>query len=402
MQRKSITRRTLLQGVAVTGLGALGVRVMAASSAPAAAPSGATPIIDALGAPADTVVRRSVVQQQESRDKARAEFLDPDVITVFLPGTAGPMSPTEAQTANVVFVNGQFLLFDAGDYAQKRMEQSTLPMDALDAVFITHFHNDHIADLGEVIQRSFMLGREKNLVIYGPTGTDAIVQGFNASYAEDSDYRTLHHTEQWMPSEFHGATASEFSADETVVEVYRKDGVVVTAFRVAHPPVEPVFGYTIEFAGKKVVISSDTLITEELRHQSRDADLLVMDVMNYELVELMENTFREVGDERNAVIFFDIREYHPDVNDVGVMAEEQGVKRMALTHFAPTLPSRFLMNHYYVNPIKANYSGELYADGDGTTVRIPGRELGNQVVVQVLGGPGGCFLRPASLACRRP
>ncbi|MBK7920327.1 MAG: MBL fold metallo-hydrolase [Chloroflexi bacterium] len=317
------------------------------------------------------LVRWSVIQRQESNEEIRAEYLDPDVITVVLPGTAGPMSPTEAQTATAVFVNGQFLLFDAGDYAQKRMEQLSLPMDALDAVFITHFHNDHIADVGEVMQRSFMIGREKDLVIYGPTGTDAIVQGFNAIYADDSDYRTLHHTEEWMPSEFHFATASEFSADETVVEVYRNDGVVVTAFRVSHPPVEPVFGYTIEFAGKKVVISSDTLITEELRNQSRDADLLVMDVMNFELVELMENTFREVGDERNAVIFYDIREYHPDVNDIGVMAEEQGVQRMALTHFAPTLPSQRLMRYYYVDPIRANYSGELYADGDGTTVQIP-------------------------------
>mgnify|MGYP006284781639 CR=1 FL=1 len=319
----------------------------------------------------DSLVRRSLIQRQEANEEIHQEYLDPEVITVVLPGTAGPMSPTEAQTATAVFVNGQFLLFDAGDYAQKRMEQFQLPMDALDAVFITHFHNDHIADLGEVMQRSFMLGREKDLVIYGPTGTDAVVQGFTAVYAEDSDYRTLHHTEEWMPSEFHFATASEFGADETVVEVYQNNGVVVTAFRVAHPPVEPVFGYTIEFAGKKVVISSDTLITEELRNQSRGADLLVMDVMNYELVELMENTFREIGDERNAVIFYDIREYHPDVNDIGVMAEVEGVKRMALTHFAPTLPSDALMNHYYVNPIKANYTGELYADGDGTTVRVP-------------------------------
>lgn len=323
------------------------------------------------GCATDSLVRRSVVEGQERDESVRAEYLDPAVITTVLPGTAGPLTPTEAQTANAVFVNGQFLLFDAGDYAQKRMEQLGLPMDALDAVFITHFHSDHIADLGEVMQRSFMLGREKDLVIYGPTGITEVVEGFNAVYAEDSDYRTLHHTEEWMPSQFHFATASEFSEDESVVEVYRNDGVVVTAFKVAHPPVEPVFGYTIEFAGKRVVISSDTLITEELRNQSRNADLLVMDVMNYELVELMENSFREVGNERNAIILYDIREYHPDVNDIGVMAEEQGVKRMALTHFAPTLPNRFLMNHYYVNPIKANYTGELYADGDGTTVRIP-------------------------------
>lgn len=318
----------------------------------------------------DSLVRRTVIQQQGANDEIRAEYLDPAVITVVLAGTAGPMSPTEAQTATAVFVNGQFLLFDAGDYAQKRMEQFKFPMDELDAVFLTHFHNDHIADLGEVMQRSFMLGRKKDLVVYGPTGTGRIVEGFNAVYGADSLYRTEHHTEAIMPPEFHFATAFEFSQDDTVVEIYRNGGVVVTAFRVAHPPVEPVFGYTIEFAGRKIVISGDTLITEELRNQSRGADLLVIDTMSYELVELMENAFREAGDERNATIFSDIREYHPDVNDIGAMAEELGVKRMALTHFAPTLSSRSLMDHYYVNPIRASYSGELYADGDGTTVRI--------------------------------
>ena len=323
------------------------------------------------GCATDSMVVRNLVRSQEEAARIGDAYLDKSVITVVLPGTAGPMSPFSAQTSNAVFVNGQFLLFDAGDYAQKRMEQYNLPMEALDAIFVTHFHNDHIADIGEAMQRSYLLGREKDLVIYGPTGTAAMVEGFNTIYAEDSSYRTEHHTEEFMPSEYHFATASEFDADEEVVEVYRRDGVVVTAFRVAHPPIEPVFGYTIEFAGHKVVISSDTLITDELRNQSRNADLLVMDTMNYELVELMENTFRDMGNERNAIIFYDIREYHADVNDIGMMAAEEGVKRMALTHFAPTLPSRSLMNHYYVRPIRQHYSGELYADGDGTTVRIP-------------------------------
>jgi hypothetical protein len=44
---------------------------------------------------------------------------------------------------------------------------------------------------------SFMLGRENDLVVHGPTGIPEIVEGFNAVYGEDSDYRTLHHGEQW-------------------------------------------------------------------------------------------------------------------------------------------------------------------------------------------------------------
>ena len=210
------------------------------------------------GCATDSMVVRNLVRSQEEAARIGDAYLDETLITVVLPGTAGPMSPFSAQTATAVFVNGQFLLFDAGDYAQKRMEQYNLPMEALDAIFITHFHNDHIADIGEAMQRSYLLGREKDLVIYGPTGTAAMVEGFNTIYAEDSSYRTEHHTEEFMPSAYHFATASEFSADADVVEVYRRDGVVVTAFRVSHPPVEPVFGYTIGYDDYKVVISSAT------------------------------------------------------------------------------------------------------------------------------------------------
>jgi ribonuclease BN (tRNA processing enzyme) len=36
---------------------------------------------------------------------------------------------------------------------RRRMEALNLPVDQLTAVFITHFHADHFADLGEVIDR---------------------------------------------------------------------------------------------------------------------------------------------------------------------------------------------------------------------------------------------------------
>jgi ribonuclease Z len=319
----------------------------------------------------DFMIARTIKQRNIRKDKMAEDLLSPDQISVVLAGTAGPMSPDIAQVSTAVFVNGQFLLFDAGDYAQKRMEQFNLPMEELDAVFLTHFHNDHIADLGEVMQRSYMLGREKDLVVYGPTGVEDIVNGFNMVYAADSDHRTEHHGEEVMPLEYQFAAASEFDANAEEVVVYEKDGVVVTAFMVSHPPIEPVFGYVVEFAGRKVVISGDTLVTDALARYSESADLLVMDVMNYELVTLMENTFREIGEDDNAAIMYDIREYHPDVHDVATMVQDQNVKRVALTHYAPSAPVKAMMYRFYVNPIKRIYDGELIAGGDGTRVTIP-------------------------------
>jgi ribonuclease Z len=315
---------------------------------------------------ARTIKRRNVRNQEVAED-----LLSPDQISVVLVGTAGPMNPDVAQTSIAVFVNGQFLLFDAGDYAQKRMEQFNLPSESLDAVFLTHFHNDHIADLGEIMQRSYMLGREKDLVVYGPTGVEDIVKGFNMIYAPDSGYRTAHHGEEVMPLAYQFASASEFDAALDEVVVYEKDGVAVTAFKVAHPPIDPVFGYVIEYAGKKVVISGDTIITPELARHSNSADLLVMDIMNYDLVTLMEYTFREIGDDELAKIMYDIKEYHPDVHDVAEMVQNEHVKRVALMHYAPAAPVKSMMNRFYVKPIKGVYDGELIAGGDGTIVTIP-------------------------------
>jgi len=92
--------------------------------------------------------------------------------------------------------------------------------------------------------------------------------------------------------------------------------------------------------------------------------------MNYKLLELMENTFRVIGDEDLATIMYDIREYHPDVNDVAEMIQNQDVKRLALTHYAPTVPVQSMMKRFYINPIKKDYDGELITGSYGTIIVI--------------------------------
>ena len=84
-------------------------------------------------------------------------------------GVASPLALEGAQTCTVIFVNGQFLLFDVGYGSFASMQASNLPINELDAVFITHYHNDHYADLGELIENSWVLGREHILPIHGPT-----------------------------------------------------------------------------------------------------------------------------------------------------------------------------------------------------------------------------------------
>ncbi|MBT3368628.1 MAG: MBL fold metallo-hydrolase [Nitrospina sp.] len=80
------------------------------------------------------------------------------------------------------------------------MNLSGLPAGNLSALLLTHYHSDHISDMGELDFMSWAQGRDKKLDVYSPEGVEQVVNGCNMAYAMDSSCRTAHHTEEWMPS----------------------------------------------------------------------------------------------------------------------------------------------------------------------------------------------------------
>jgi ribonuclease Z len=323
--------------------------------------------------PSDDLLRRALVQAQEEADAASAEYQRTDQITTVLVGTASPIARSGAQTCTAIFVNGQFLLFDIGNNAMQSMYDSNIPIQEVDAVFITHFHNDHYAELGDIMEWSWINGRRHILPIHGPTGITQIVDGFWSAYELERSYRTAHHGEELMPTDFSGVETVEFAApggDEPIV-VYENGGVTVEAFRVSHEPVDPSVGYRIMYGDTLIVISGDTVLTSSLLANSQGADLLVSEVMNMGIVAVMEDVTRENGNEDQAELLFDIRDYHMDVSDVGELAQEANVERLALNHLAPTPPMELQMNQWFVEPIQAVYDGEIIAGPDGLTIVIP-------------------------------
>ncbi|MEP7248063.1 MAG: MBL fold metallo-hydrolase, partial [Gammaproteobacteria bacterium] len=73
-----------------------------------------------------------------------------------------------------------------------------------------------------------------------------------------------------------GATLLVKEISEGVV--YEKSGVKVTAFLVDHAPVTPAFGYRIDYAGRSVVLSGDTRVSENLVRYAQGVDVLVHEV----------------------------------------------------------------------------------------------------------------------------
>ena len=108
---------------------------------------------------------------------------------------------------------------------------------------LTHFHSDHIGDLGELNLQTWAGGRPTPLSVYGGPGVEAVVGGFNDAYRIDQGYRTKHHTAKIMDPEtwpmvartveLNGPATAAMDRTALVLE----DGALrVTAIEVDHTP----------------------------------------------------------------------------------------------------------------------------------------------------------------------
>ena len=84
----------------------------------------------------------------------------------------GSAVPTEHRhlSGTVLRREGHVLLFDCGEGTQLQVARAPVSHAALEAVFITHLHGDHVYGLPGVLTTLALLGREAPLRIVGPEG----------------------------------------------------------------------------------------------------------------------------------------------------------------------------------------------------------------------------------------
>ncbi len=289
---------------------------------------------------------------------------DTEHITVFTVGTSSPIPGTRAQTGTAVFANGHFFMFDVGDGVVQKAENIGLPLTHLDGIFITHWHSDHMIDLPSLISRSWVLGRNTDLHLYGPDGTDTLNQAINQFLHIENQHRVDHHGTTLMDLSKARAVAHEFHNEERGrAVVFNQDGLKITAFDVSHEPVEPAVGYCIEYKGKKVVISGDTKKDDLLTEMANGADLLIHEVMLNSLLQKMSDRIKEDGQSRNAQILVDIQDYHTTPSEVAEVATEANVKKLVLHHFAPAPDLRIIKNLFKKE--LTGYTGPIHFANDG-------------------------------------
>lgn len=107
------------------------------------------------------------------------------MIDVTLLGTGGmyPL-PDRALTSLYVRFDGRAVLIDCGEGTQIQMRRFGLRFKPIEAIFITHFHADHMAGLPGLLLTLGNEGRTEPLIMYGPVGLEKTVNSLRAIFPE--------------------------------------------------------------------------------------------------------------------------------------------------------------------------------------------------------------------------
>ena len=293
-----------------------------------------------------------------------------DGLHVALCGTGSPLpDPARAGACTVIIAGKRIFVVDSGESGARNIVLMGIPNGRIDGVFLTHFHSDHIDGLGPMmLLRWTGNGATSPLPIYGPPGVERVVAGFDAAYALDSGYRTAHHGPVIAPPAGAGGVARPFAipprGSTASVVVLDQDGLKVTAFRVDHGPVDPAVGYRFDYKGRSVVVSGDTAASTALVAAARNADLLVHEGLQPELVKLVTAALTRRRITGTAQITRDILSYHSSPETVAREAQTAGVRFLVFSHVIPQMPSR-MMYPAFLGDARRLYDGPIVVGEDG-------------------------------------
>lgn len=262
-------------------------------------------------------------------------------------GTSAARPTVERGVSSIALVReGETLMFDCGEGTQRQMMRYGVSF-ALDDIFFTHLHGDHVIGVIGLFRTLALQGRKETMRLWGPRGTRRVLReaahfgvdrvGFPIDIIElDAESRVARAGYEIVPfaTSHRGASALGYA----LVEEERRGRFNPELARELGIPEGPLWGQihkgqavTLEDGrviqpdvlvgpsrpGRKVVLSGDTRPSESTVEASRDADLLVH-----------EATF---GDEEAARA---AETGHSTAREAARVAQRAGVKQLALTHFS--------------------------------------------------------------------
>lgn len=232
---------------------------------------------------------------------------------------SNPPPQARASASYLVRENSQAkFLVDLGTGALQNFAKADAKIEDLKAIFVSHFHVDHINDLPALLKASFFSDRTDDLPIYGPTGNEVIPDtaqfiarlfGENGAYAYLSDFLSGDANYLMKPI--------SVNADKhhPVLFTTEIDGFQIQAIGTEHGLL-PALAWRIEKNGCSVVFSGDT------SNKGKTLNQLVKNANWF----VAHNAVPESSQDRVA------QKLHMKPSEIGEIAQQGAVKNVLLSH----------------------------------------------------------------------
>jgi len=307
-------------------------------------------------------------------------------LKVLLCGTsAPPPSMVRAKACTVVMAGKHVFVVDTGPGSANRLGLWRFPFERIEGVMLTHFHSDHIGDLGEVRMQGWVAGRTAPLPLYGPTGVEEIAAGVNRTYAADAAYRAGEHeldaaAAELAPMPFGLAEEAQRVKHDASAVIHDKDGLRITAFQVMHEPVYPAVGYRFDYMGRSVVISGDTAVSPNLVRAAKDADLLVHEGQSEAMRRTFAQALAEAGRTKLAKVIGQVGNYHVTPVQAAEAANAAKVRLLVFNHMGPIAPDNWLLRQIFARGLADVRPASGWTLGyDGMILDLP---VGSKEIVE--------------------
>jgi len=296
-------------------------------------------------------------------------------------GTSGAV-PTTERNPSAVFVNrdGDKLLFDCGEGTQRQMMRFGTGF-AVDHVFVTHTHGDHVLGLPGLLQTWDFNDREEPVAIHAPAGTRGTIEdlvsvtGDTPSFpvrinqvsagdtvlsgdgyevrAVGTDHRCASVGYAVVEDDRKGRFDREKAEEELGIEPGPKYSKLHRGEAIEHEgrTIQPEEVVGPDRPGRTMVYTGDTRPTDAVIEAADGADLLIHDA-----------TFAEDWADRAR------QTAHSTAKEAAEVATEAGVKQLALTHIS---------TRYGGNPApiladaRDHFDGEAFVAEDGQRIEVP-------------------------------
>ncbi len=251
--------------------------------------------------------------------------------------------------AQVLRIDDRVLMFDCGRYSCTNLARVGIEVEAVDRLFLTHLHFDHIIGVPYFVLLGWNNGRKNPLRIFGPEGTEQFVNlSIRPPFEQDISTRLGHGKDP-------------FGLDPEVVEIrsegqfFAEEAYSISALFVKHAGDMPTFTYRVDVGDRSIVITGDGLPSPELTEFCRDADLLVSEC---------SGTPEFLGR-------YPWGAWHTTPETLAAMASEAGVKRVMLKHFViEDITGDLAATQHMAEQVRQAYDGEVIVGEDGLEVSI--------------------------------